>query len=491
MRVLFASSEAYPLLKTGGLADVSHSLPNALGRAGTDMRLVLPAYREVLRKVEDLQILGWLRTGPTREVRILQGYHPAFDITLWLVDAADLFDRAGNPYLHPDGHDWPDNPERFAVFSHAVALLAIDALKLGWRADVVHANDWQTGLVPAYLGQDAHPPRRVFTIHNLAYDTQFDYGTFQHLRLPPHWWSMDFGEFYGRFSMLKAGLSFADEIITVSPSYAQEIRTPEYGYGFASVLEARSAHLSGIINGIDERDWDPAKDKRLVARYSVNGKIRPAKHRNRCALLKALGAGEQHIEAEHMLFGFVGRLAHQKGVDLITAVIPGMIADHGVNFALVGSGDPEIERHLLELRDSYPANVFVHIGYDEDLAHLLEAGSDSFIMPSRYEPCGLNQMYSLRYGTPPVVRNTGGLADTVVDASDENIENGTATGFVFDHADDASLRDALDRAVDLFGKRRRWMQLIKQGMRQDWSWEKSAQRYLSLYRNDPEVTTHG
>jgi starch synthase len=302
---------------------------------------------------------------------------------------------------------------------------------------------------------------------------------------------VDHGEFYNRFSMLKAGLTFSDAINTVSERYAEEICTPEYGYGFASVLQGEKAKLSGIVNGIDTQTWDPATDPFLAAHYGPGGKIRMAKARNRRVLLEALGAGAAALDSDAMLFGFVGRLAHQKGVDLIAGVMPGLLRKHPVRFVLIGSGDAELERTLRRLAHDHPDRVFVLIGYSEEKAHLLEAGCDSFVMPSRYEPCGLNQMYSLRYGTPPVVRNTGGLADTVVDANARNIELGSATGFLFEKADTASLHAALERAIAMHARPRRWMQLIRQGMQQELGWEQSARRYLSLYRQKREVADNG
>ncbi len=485
MKLLFAASELFPLIKTGGLADVAHSLPNALAGLGVDVRLVLPAYRQVLGVVETLRVLGWLPVSGGREVRILEARHPEVAAPLWLVDAAALFDRPGGPYTDSAGQDWHDNPARFALFSEAAALLATDGLGLGWQADTVHANDWQTGLVPAYLSQSPAPPHSVFTVHNLAYDCQVDYGEFQNLHLPHHWWSMEYGEFYGRFSMLKAGLMFSERVTTVSPSYAREIRTAEYGYGYASVLEAHADKLVGILNGIDDETWNPSNDPQLVAHYSVDGRIRPAKAANRRALLQELGADPAVVEQAGPLIGNVGRLVQQKGIDLLLSVIPQLLRESAAQFVLIGSGEPRFEQQIRQLARTHPARVFCHIGYSERLARRLEAGCDIFAMPSRYEPCGLNQMYSLRYGTPPVVRSTGGLADTVVDATPDNLADGSANGFVFDEPNGAALAEALARAVALYRRPRQWMQLIKAGMRAQHGWRSSAQIYLDLYRRAP------
>ncbi len=484
MKLLYAASEAFPLIKTGGLGDVAHSLPNALGELGVDSRIVLPAYRAVLAQLENLRVLGWGTVAGGREVRILEASHAEFSAPLWLVDVPSLFDRAGNPYTGADGLDWPDNPLRFAIFCETASLLATDALGIGWRADVVHANDWQTGLLPAYLSQESRPPRRIFTIHNVAYDCQFDFATFQGLSLPAHWWSVEYGEFYDRFSMLKAGLTFCDLITTVSPRYAEEIETREFGYGYAPILKANAHKLVGILNGIDDNLWNPRTDPYLKAHYHVDGKIRGAKRANRQALLEALGASAAAVAHEGPLIGSVGRLVYQKGIDLLLAAIPSVLAESDAQFVLIGSGDATLERQLAELSAAHPDRVISYIGYSEPFAHLLEAGCDMFVMPSRYEPSGLNQMYSLRYGSPPVVRATGGLADTIEDATARGIAREEANGFVFDEANPAALRDALLRAIELHRKPKQWMKLMKIGMRADHSWRQSAQIYLRHYRDE-------
>ena len=484
MNLLFAASELFPLIKTGGLADVAHSLPNAVAELGVDVRVVLPAYRQVLSHIGKCEVLGWLKLSGGREVRVLETSHPEVDAPLWLVDAPGYFDRPGNPYTNAEGHDWPDNPVRFTLFSEAAALLAVDALDLGWRADTVHANDWQTGLVPAFLSAEESAPRTLFTVHNLAYDCQFDFGTFQGLHLPGHWWSVERAEFYGRFSMLKAGLTFSEVITTVSPSYAREIRSPEYGYGYADILQANAGKLVGILNGIDDRTWDPRTDPHLATRYHVNGKIRAAKQANRTALLGALHAPAEAIEHAGPLVGSVGRLVYQKGVDLLLGAIPPLLSSSNAQFVLMGTGEARLEQQLRHLAQQHPGRVFYHIGYSETLAHRLEAGCDIFAMPSRYEPCGLNQMYSLRYGTPPVVRATGGLADTVTDATPRNIARREANGFVFNEASSVALQHALERAFAVYETPKQWMKIVKNGMRGDYGWRKSAQSYLQLYQTE-------
>ena len=477
MKVLFATSEAFPLIKTGGLGDVANSLPNSLQQSGADVRLILPAYREVLQKIDNFQIIGWMKVGMQQDVRILETTHPAYEMPIWLVDHPGLYDRPGNPYTHPEGYDWKDNPLRFSLFSQVVALMAIDTMSTGWRADVVHSNDWQTGLVNAYLSHESRPPKRIFTIHNIAYDCQFDFGTFQSLHLPPHWWSMELGEFHHRFSLLKAGLVFSDQITTVSPKYAREIRTPEYGYGYAPILENSHHKLSGILNGIDDEVWNPATDPHLKKHYSAGEKIpaiRKAKTANKKALLSQLGASSTVMkDIDKPLVGFVGRLVFQKGIDLLLNSMEALIHESNARFAIIGSGEHDLEHHLNHLTHAWPDRVFSFIGYSETLAHLLEAGSDIFAMPSRYEPCGLNQLYSLRYGTPPVVRRTGGLADTV------NNKNGV----LFDEATPEALTAAIHTALTYYNDNKVWSEMIRHAMEKDYSWHKSAMEYLELYKS--------
>ena len=480
MKVLFAASEAFPLLKTGGLGDVANSLPNALVALGVELRLVMPAFRSVFPEVEDLQLLGWLNLGSLGEVRVWEAYHPAFRMPLWLVDSAVYFDRVGNPYTNGDGNDWVDNPQRFTAFSRAVALLAIDALGVQWRPDVVHANDWQTGLVSAFLSLESRRPRTLYTIHNLAYDCQFDYAGFQALKLPPHWWSMEHAEFYGRFSLMKAGLVFSDVVNTVSPTYANEICTAEYGYGYAGILQSYRSKLFGILNGIDTGIWNPATDSHLAANYKPGEDIRAARLANRQALLAGMDADHAAIEDPSPLIGFVGRLVYQKGIDLLFDAMPDLLRSTDARFAIIGTGEAALEARLRQLVTEFPQRVFSYIGYSEQLAHLLEAGSDMFVMPSRYEPCGLNQLYSLHYGTPPIVRRTGGLADTVFDA-DQNPPD-KANGFVFDTASADALALTLQRALLVWRDPAAWARLQNNGMRQEVDWQRSARGYLALYQ---------
>lgn len=483
MKLLFASSEVWPLLKTGGLGDVAYALPHALQKQGADVRLIIPAYQALMNQIDSFKILGWLKSlddGKENPVRLIEAYHPQFDMPLWLVDSQALFDRPGNPYVQSDGHNWPDNAERFTTFSHAVARVACGELDTGWLADAVHCNDWQTGLVPAFMSMYKSRPRTVFTIHNLAYGGYFSKDEFSRLGLPWDWWNAEGAEFYGELSMLKAGLVYADAITTVSPTYANEICTPEFAYGMEGVLTACRHKLSGILNGIDTEVWNPATDTLIEDHYSAS-RLVTGKRNNKRALLKAFGQTPNKTMLEAPLLGMVGRIVEQKGVDLILQVIPALLHKTDANLVLIGSGDEQYARQLQALAAAHPERVMVHIGYSEPLAHLLEAGSDMFLMPSRFEPCGLNQMYSMRYGTPPIVHKTGGLADTVCHASHDNLNKDIATGFVFQPATSKALFDCVTQALELYRDKPLWKKLQKRAMASNFDWKISAQQYLNLY----------
>ncbi len=484
--ILFVASEAYPLVKTGGLGDVLHSLPHAVRAQGADVRLLLPGYRALLRQLHEVRFLGWLDVRGTHGmlgVRILETRHPDFAFPLWVVDCPPLFDRAGNPYVNASGHDWPDNAERFVVFSRVAAQLAMDVLALGWKPDVVHAHDWQTGLVAAFLAGLPERPKTVFTIHNLAYSGFFSHADFIRLHLPAHWWSLEGVEFHGGMSLLKAGIVFADVITTVSPTYAAEICTPAFGCGLDGLLQSRRYKLHGILNGIDEVAWDPHTDAHLPARYSP-GRIQPGKRRNKRALLERFLPQVDDAALSAPLLGLVGRLVEQKGIDWVLAVLPILLVETDLRLVLLGSGQANFEQALMKLARQHPDRVFVEIGYDEPLAHLIEAGADLFLMPSRFEPCGLNQMYSLRYGTPPIVYRTGGLADTVVDVDAAASASISPNGFVFDTPDPTALLGAIRRALALYRQPAAWRRLQQAGMRQSFDWADSAARYLALYANE-------
>jgi starch synthase len=483
MKILFVASEAYPLVKTGGLGDVLHSLPHALHARGADIRLLLPGYRALLRQLSQVRILGWIDVRGAEGIvsaRILETRHPDFAFPLWIVDCPPLFDRPGNPYVTASGQDWPDNAERFAVFARVAALLATDTLELDWQPAVVHAHDWQTGLVAAFLHDQPNAPRTVFTIHNLAYSGFFPHSDFVRLQLPSHWWTAEGAEFHGGMSMLKASIVYADAITTVSPTYAAEICTPAFGYGLDGLLLSRQYKLHGILNGIDTAVWNPSTDPHLPAHFSM-GRINPGKRRNKQALLERFLPKADDEAMRAPLLGLVGRLVEQKGIDWVLATMPVLLAETDVRFVVLGSGQAQFEQKLMRLARQHPQRVFVEIGYDEPLAHLIEAGANLFLMPSRFEPCGLNQMYSLRYGTPPVVYKTGGLADTVVDTNELTLADGSATGFVFDSPDVAAFLDAIQRALAHFRQPAAWRRLQQAGMNQSFDWHESAGHYLSLY----------
>jgi starch synthase len=478
VKILFASSEAVPLVKTGGLGDVSGSLPVALRQLGHDVRLVLPAYPDAVARVTDLEPLGPLHVpGAPAEVRLLAGLLNGSTVPVYLVHAPGLFDRQGNPYVGPNGRDWPDNAWRFAVFCQAVTEIAVGRSGFGWRAELVHANDWQTGLVAPMLLAEPERPATLFTIHNLSYQGTFDRTTFDALGLPPAWWSADALEFWGAFSFLKGGIALSDVVTTVSPTYAWEIRQPHLGCGLEGLLNHRADRLYGILNGIDYDLWNPAGDPAIAQHYGPDSF--PLKARNKTRLQRQFGLDAR---SDAMLFGHVGRLVEQKGVDLILAILPHLMAEPDTQLVILGSGDRVLEGKVRDAVASYPGRVGVHIGYDEPLSHMVEAGSDSFLMPSRFEPCGLNQLFSLRYGTVPIVHKTGGLADTVVDATLGNLRAGKATGFVFEHADPNGLWWAVGRALALWREASSgWEGLAVNGMRQDHSWQASARRYEELY----------
>ncbi|MFQ5644257.1 MAG: glycogen synthase GlgA, partial [Thiogranum sp.] len=466
----------------GGLADVAGSLPRAIKNARHEIRLILPAYPAAIANAGKLKTVAELGLpGATAPIRLLQGRLPHSRVRLYLVDAPEYFERPGGPYSTPQGDDWPDNAERFALFARAVCRVAMNRAGLEWQPGVVHCNDWQTGLVPALLSLEKARPATLFTIHNLAYQGLFDRDRFDALQLPGDWWSMEKLEYHQQMSFIKGGLVFADRITTVSPTYAREIRTAALGCGLEGLLEHRREFLTGILNGVDYRVWSPGRDTLLPYTYTAH---RPAaKQKNKTELQKAFGLP---VEPGLPLFGHVGRLVEQKGIDLILQLLPELL-QRPMQLVILGTGQPALEEALRQAGNSHPEHIGVRIDYDEKLAHLIEAGSDSFLMPSRFEPCGLNQLYSLRYGTPPIVRRTGGLADSVVDASDHALAQHAATGFVFGAASPADLLHAIDRALALYARPEAWRQLMQTGMREDFSWTRSAAAYIDLYGRLPDL----
>lgn len=474
MHVLMVASECYPLVKTGGLADVVGALPAALADQACEARVLLPNYPEAARHaVAGKAVASFtdLFGGPARLLRATaEG-----KLDLLLLDAPHLFGRAGSPYLGPDGRDWPDNHLRFAALSFAAAAYAANPAD-EWHVDVVHCHDWQAGLTPVYLAHaTATPPPVVFTIHNIAFPGIFPADAVAQLRLPAGLFTPDGFEYYGSLSFLKAGLVFSDRLTTVSPAYAQELQTPTLGMGFDGVLRARAGNFVGILNGIDDSVWNPTTDRLIPATYSSRDLA--GKAVDRAAL-------QDHMELDAdpaaLLFCVVSRMTDQKGLDLLAASLPTLL-DGGGQLALLGSGTPALEAIFRAAATVHPGRVGVRIGYDEALSHRLIAGADAILVPSRFEPCGLTQLYGLRYGTIPVVARTGGLADSVIDANVAAMEAGVATGIVFSPIDADGLRHALSRTQALFADKAAWQGLIAAAMRQQVGWSRSAAHYRALY----------
>ncbi|HUJ02144.1 MAG TPA: glycogen synthase GlgA [Rhizomicrobium sp.] len=473
MQVLFVTSEAYPLAKSGGLADVSSALPAALSRAGIDVRILMPAYPGAADALKNARIAA--RLPQMLEIdnsSLIAGELPHSGVPVWLVDAPALFDRHGGLYQDDAGHDWADNARRFAFLAHAAAHVARGIA--GWKPDVVHANDWHAGLVPLLLAKRAGPAS-VFTIHNLAFQGNFPADALQAIGIPGDVFHSDGLEFYGQASFLKAALRFSDKITTVSPTYAAEALGPDAGCGLEGILRSRAGDFSGILNGIDTDFWNPATDIHLPANYSA-GKL-SGKRLCKAELQREFALP---LAPETPLIGFVSRIAHQKMADVILDAIPAIV-DCGAQFVLLGRGDPALEAGFAAMARRFPENVAVRIGYDEPLAHRLQAGADILLAPARFEPCGLTQLYALRYGTIPIVRKTGGLADTVKDASPDALADRSATGFVFEHADRSGLLYAVGRALQLYKEPLTWRRIMAQAMAQDFSWTASAAKYAALY----------
>ncbi|MBI4808002.1 MAG: glycogen synthase GlgA [Nitrosomonadales bacterium] len=473
MKILFVTSEVHPLIKTGGLADVSGSLPAALQALGQDVRLLIPGYIQVLDKLESKRTVASFSVFPGQpEVKLLSAKMPETEVPVYILDAPQYFCRVAGPYQYELGGDWPDNAMRFGMLSKVAALLGSKASPVNWRADIVHCNDWQSGLAPAYLHmtESAHA-KSVMTVHNIAFQGNFDRDWLAPLDLPPSCFDMHGVEFHGYLSFLKAGLHYADRIVTVSPTYAHEIQTTEMGYGLQGLLTVRNGDVSGILNGIDESEWDPATDIHLTARYGL-GDLAP-KAEGKRALQQRLGL---EVKERVPLLGVVSRLTYQKGLDMLLECLPKLL-DGGAQLAVLGSGEADLEKRFEQLALRYPGRVSVTVRFDEGLSHQIMAGTDIFLMPSRFEPCGLNQMYGMRYGTPPVVRRTGGLADSVSDAS---LPDGT--GFVFDEPTPAALYRTIVASIDCYRDIPAFRRVQSNGMKRDVGWRVSAQKYLELYR---------
>ncbi len=473
--VLFVTSEVYPLIKTGGLADVSAALPNALRNMGIDIRLLLPGYPVVLEQLSLIEVHENIRVFPLQDpVRLLAGIMPDGITPVYVVESPALYEREGGPYQDANGKSWYDNPLRFGILSKIAAKFGQHHFL--FKPQLIHCNDWQTGLVPAFLNFDSkRKAKTLMSIHNMAYQGVFGPEIIALFGLPPESFNISGLEYYGQVSYLKAGLYYSDWISTVSPTYAKEIQTPEYGCGLEGLLSQRQNKLSGILNGIDTMAWNPESDPNIKNHYSIKKVVN--KKRNTQALRTQLNLAPTTAP----LLGIITRLAEQKGIDLLIPIIP-EIMKSGAQIVILGSGDKGLESSLENLAKTYPKQISVNIGYDEKLAHQIEAAANMFLMPSKFEPCGLNQIYSMRYGTIPIVRRTGGLADTVIDATLENIKNKTATGFVFDKASSDELLLCIQRALKLFHDDKKWTSLQINGMSRDFSWNKRAEEYSLLYQ---------
>ena len=485
MNIVYLTTEAVPFAKTGGLADVCGALPVRISNLGHRASVIMPAFRSVRRcglPIESTDISFAVPMSPQKLIgcRLLKSTIPESDVPIWFIDQPQYFDR---PTLYGTSNgDFADNAERFAFFCRA----AIQAMqRIGWSIDIAHCNDWQTSLIPALMRANSSVDSAlsraatVLTIHNLAYQGSFPKDAF-------HWTGLDWQhfnanefEYYDHLNFLKTGIVTADMVTTVSPQYAEEIRTPQHGCGLNDVLDSVGDRLHGIINGIDRNVWNPATDSHLVANYDLDT-WRDGKRANKRAIQSRFGL-EQHDDIP--LIGLVGRLAEQKGWDLILPVLRSHLHEHRPpQWIVLGSGDAPIEQALISLADQFPDKLAIHIGFSDELAHQIEASADVFVMPSHYEPCGLNQLYSLRYGTVPIVTRTGGLLDTVVDCNESTLANQTATGFYLESLNPNDLDHAIGRALNLrYHHREQWSQLIETGMAQDWSWRNSAKKYVALY----------
>ena len=492
MNIVYLSSEAVPFAKTGGLADVCGTLPREVSRQGHRCTVIIPAFESVRHSgcdIEATDLSFAIPMGPAKLIggRLLKSHLPDSDVNVLMIDQPHYFGRKS---LYGDASgDYPDNAERFAFFCRA-ALIALE--RLGEKVDILHCNDWQTGLIPGLIA--AEPERyptvaeaaTIMTIHNMAYQGQFSAETFPLTGLDWSHFTHETFEFYGHLNFLKAGIAASDLVTTVSPRYAVEIQTPYHGCGLDGVIASRGGRVHGITNGIDTSVWNPETDPKLSARYGI-GNWQQGKLANKRSLQQEFRLEESD---ETPMIGLVGRLAEQKGWDLILPVIARHVSEgRPTQWMILGSGDPQIESELSQLALAAPQQVAAHLGFNDSLAHRIEAAADLFVMPSHYEPCGLNQLYSLRYGTVPVVTATGGLADTVVDTTAESLANETATGFHLWENSPNGLDEAIGRALQLrFHEKKNWKDLVVRAMASDWSWRKSASQYVSLYENAIALT---
>ncbi|MDQ0314252.1 glycogen synthase GlgA [Amorphus orientalis] len=475
LSILSVTSEMFPLIKTGGLADVAGALPAALRAEGVTVHTLLPGYPAVKRALTSAQTVLDLSAPFGREARILAG--TAGGLSLFVLDAPDLFDRPGTPYAGPDGADWPDNGLRFGTFCRAAAELAGGAVE-GFRPDLVHCHDWQAGLVPAYLryGERGGPPS-IMTIHNIAFQGQMPPDILPWLGLPTRAYSVEGIEYFGRIGFLKASIRLADRVTTVSPSYAREIRWPEFGMGLEGLIRARGQDVVGILNGIDTGVWDPAADTAIASGFDpvTLYKRKP----NKPAVLSRFGLDPA---SERPLLGVVSRLTWQKGIDLLVEALPTVLG-LDCDLVVLGAGDATLQEALSAAATRHPDRIGVEIGYDEALAHQIQAGADAILVPSRFEPCGLTQLCALRYGAIPVAGRVGGLADTIIDTNEMAKVAGVGTGVLFSPVTKDTLDQALVRTAELYRDPQVWRRIQSNAMRTDVSWAGPAAAYAGLYRS--------
>ncbi|MFI5399653.1 MAG: glycogen synthase GlgA [SAR324 cluster bacterium] len=483
MRVLYVTPELAPWIKAGGLGDVAQGLPSALARAGVDVRVLAPAYRELAQAFPDANLLAnfpeWGGKFAPAQLLIADTAVP-----LYLLGCPAYFARGGTAYQSPAGVDWQDNHLRFGLLGRTAAALASDESPLDWKPDILHCNDWQCGLGPAYLAHlGGAKAETVSTVHNLAYQGIFPAAALGELALPPGAFAIDGLEYHGRVSFLKSALFYSTKLTTVSPTYAKEIQSPQLGFGLDGLLRRRAADLVGILNGIDADVWNPARDPHLARTYDAESL--DLKALDKAALQREFGLPE---DARIPLLGMVSRLVEQKGIDLVVP-LAARLAERGIQLVALGSGQRDLETALGGLAERFPRAIAVRIGFSEPLAHRIEAGADLFLMPSRFEPSGLNQLFSMRYGTPPIVHRTGGLADSVVDADRAALEAGRATGFSFDAPSSEALLGAIDRALEIYRTPERWRSLQRSAMARDFSWAASARKYIEVYESALPATT--
>ena len=484
MRIVFVASEAVPWAKTGGLADVAGALPEALAALGHDVTLIMPHYRVVDRVAPEPQSTPWRYQVPLGgghvEGGVSIGRTPHGTVRVLFIDQPQFFDRDGIYSAH--GADYPDNPARFLFFSRA----AIEAMRLAdVRPDIIHVNDWHTGILPVYLHEfysscpEVGHAAVVMTIHNMAYQGRYGQWVVPLAELP--WSLFDWRtlEYHGQANFLKAGLAYAQKITTVSPTYSKEIQTPEYGHGLDSMLRHREADLAGIVNGVDTTEWNPGSDPNIPKHYDITN-FTEGKAACKAILQKEIGLP---VRPDLPMLAQIGRLDSQKGWDLLLPVAHEFLRRGDSQFVILGTGAWHYQEALASLERQYPNQIRSLMQFSSPLAHLIEAAADLFLMPSLYEPCGLNQIYSQIYGAIPIVRRTGGLADTVTDPDDAKLPSSPATGILFNHADQAGLRWAIDRGLSIWRDKPKRDQMIRAGMSKDWSWHRSAQEYVSVYQS--------